>query len=88
MSGGEFNIAPDLDASIAGGCDDLAGPGHLPGGACSATGIEATLGGGGNSVSGIEAAISGGQFNIAADPFSTVNGGCDNYVGPTSGAVA
>ena len=47
------------------------------------------VGGEGNTASGTGASVAGGQFNLAADPFSTVVGGCENVAGhgtPTSDA--
>jgi hypothetical protein len=47
------------------------------------------VGGDGNAVSGTGASVAGGQFNLAADPFSVVVGGCGNVAGhgaPSSSA--
>ena len=78
VSGGKFNLASDLFASVAGGCDNLAGPGTTPTNACSSTGIETVSGGAGNAASGNVSSVSGGTSNIAGGPGSSASGGWQN----------
>lgn len=38
----------------------------------------------GNVASGLGSSVTGGEFNLAADPFSSIAGGCDNLAGTGS----
>ncbi len=77
VTGGEYNLATDSWASIAGGCDNIAGPGPVPTGPCSNQ-AESILGGTSNDAFGLGSTISGGQSNTASGAITSVLGGLSN----------
>ena len=86
--GGAFNVADGDTSSITGGCDNLAGQGSVDTGTCSA-GVQSVTGGYQNVASGAQSSVTGGQSNLAADPLSSISGGCGNWTltGATEGAA-
>ena len=87
ISGGQFNESADLFASIAGGCENLAGPGSLLSGTCTA-GAEAVLGGFENQASGLESTVSGGALGTASGGTASVAGGQGNVASGGNAFIA
>jgi hypothetical protein len=87
VSGGQFNRSTDLFSSIAGGCENIAGPGLRLSGLCL-NGAEAVLGGFENTASGLEDTVSGGEVNVADGGAASVAGGQFNSATAGGASVA
>lgn len=81
IGGGLNNIAGSSQSFIGGGCDNLTGKGKVPKTACPSGGGQAMLGGQNNHALGDWATAAGGHFNVSADPFASVLGGCEGVAG-------
>jgi hypothetical protein len=80
VTGGEYNLATDEFASVAGGCENLAGLGATPAGHCSLLGLESVTGGEENTAAGNASSVSGGLLNTVSGGNSSILGGIDRQL--------
>ena len=87
--GGYKNVVSSAFSTLSGGCSNLVGTGSVSvSSLCSNTAsynhdFASISGGAGNQATGASArSLSGGQFNVAADTYSLVAGGCETSPGP------